>query len=380
MSYCHVLKELERREQFTRVEADKIRRQLTIFPPWQNRPKAVRSDTDHKQYIYNKEEWAIACSAPAQSVTAGATGTLKRTRQAGPTLPNLAASCGGPLAPIQISKSTSGVPSTQQRTVPSATLRPHAEDSLKVAGTTPPCKRSSSIVNAGPTPPCTTPPCKRQLGVSPTCLRLKSKTNPLLQHLPVWQVSTQLQHYVHTFTDGSEDQWNIQAREAGGAGDCLYFSVAAVLLRMLHSGNSAAVEHAQASFPQGRLPCDLQSTMEHLRQIAASDLLKNDKWTDEDILNYTLQCDTWLHTPTQVLRMHAFGQLVEGDIAELVQGVGPVCDGNPTDVKVSLRRASSADEDFIVPQGREKLLALRHELQDNFQRTGNYHWGNHRDM
>ena len=89
--------------------------------------------------------------------------------------------------------------------------------------------------------------------------------------------------------------------------------------------------------------------------------------------------DRW--SPSTLLRAHGFRQLVGCDAVRAV-GADHSSDADSGDLAVAFTRSSAeagaaASDEIIVSiaQGQSLLVALRHAVQEEFEKCGNHHWG-----
>ncbi len=162
-------------------------------------------------------------------------------------------------------------------------------------------------------------------------------TPPLRQRdkaLLLRPVAPQLQRAVRTHMG---TPCRILSREAGGGGDCLFLSFAAVLLRMMAEGGAAAA-HVRSKLPEATCSAGRDAVARHLRNMSAQ---RFDDWSWEDLLNYVLRAvqdeDTgfWedLWSPRALLERSALTALVG---YEAVAAIGASVGGDVGDIVFDL--------------------------------------------
>ena len=103
-----------------------------------------------------------------------------------------------------------------------------------------------------------------------------------VQEAPQMLVSSELRSFVRdkfSSTHGAKCQ--IQSREFGGAGDCLFHSIAGALARMLLEGDASAA-HVFSKIPVELWQQGRESVMRRLRMLSAERL---SSWGYEELLD-----------------------------------------------------------------------------------------------
>lgn len=193
-----------------------------------------------------------------------------------------------------------------------------------------------------------------------------------------------LQTFVRTHAGNGAE---VRCLEVGGAGYCLFHSVAASLEALLQH-SSEARGHVLQKVPMSVFANGKRAIVQHLRHLAARQLAC---WSWLDILNYCMQgCmrqsfndwpDQW--SPETLLRRNQFGPILGADT---VRALGADPAGGLSDIILSIDctvaepgAGERADHVVHVTDGEVHQPILLGELQELFATTGNVHWGDATD-
>ena len=214
----------------------------------------------------------------------------------------------------------------------------------------------------------------------------RSKIGHAFQGHRVHPVSALLSDFVR---DHLSPSWTLCAAETGGGGDCLFHSIGAILSFMYHQGG-AMEDHVRRRVPGDLFQQRRHHLIPHLRNLCSQ------AWADKtylDILNYLNSAsqqeripgawsDQW--SPTDLLARHGFGSLLGADT---VEALGPNPTGDIGDIVISVTRTVAAAgggaavlELVPIAQGEAFLRLLVRDLQIEFQKVGNNHWGDVTDV
>ena len=203
-------------------------------------------------------------------------------------------------------------------------------------------------------------------------------------------VSGTLQRYVSALSNGPGRRLgHLQGVEFGGGGDCLFFSIAGILARMVVQGGEPA-QHVLQKIPASVFAEGKNAVMLELRRQAAQVF---HTWYELDVLNFVLTAcmqashgahvDEW--DPFQVLRDCGL-QLVasRGNVPDTVRAWQEELGGDAVAIvgRTDARRGGGASQDIHVriPGGTEGLRKLRCTLAHVMSRPGHAHWGTETDV
>ena len=228
----------------------------------------------------------------------------------------------------------------------------------------------------------TKPDCPGQLG-----RQLATINFAWLGSARICRVNEQLKNHVATYHQGpAGEPCRLRTRDFGGAGDCLFHSIAGALGRMLQSDDLSIRRHILEKIPLQVWKEGQRSVMIALRQLSAAAL---SSWTPENLLDYVLRAsmdyranvfeDGW--NPENILNETGFSFLND---CESVLAVGEEYDGSLT-LRVARTNAHSnggARTETIesLEDGRMLLKDLREKVQEELQTPGDKHWGTQFDV
>ena len=188
-------------------------------------------------------------------------------------------------------------------------------------------------------------------------------------------------------TPSATTAWDPGSIEFGGEGDCLFYSIAGILARMVLKGGPPA-QHVLQCIPSGVFVGGKNAVMRRLREMSARAF---QTWTPEQVLNFvlsktmqftngTFQDDWGPWDPIRLLRHCGFSNLAQADTVAAFQ---PESNGDARvrlDVTVARPGGARHDPIVIVPSGSRGLQQLRDELTAIHSWAGNYHWGDQTDV
>ena len=230
---------------------------------------------------------------------------------------------------------------------------------------------------------CKRQPCWASSLACPSILPLAYNPTLLIK-----DVSDELRVYVR---DSMRCQ--IRAREAGGGGDCLFHSCAAVLERMLHS-EFDAMQHVLFVFSTPTLLQNFtrkKNMVTCLRSFSAQQFAT---WLPEAFLDYVLRAaldkrlgsfeDSW--DPEKILLDSGFTCLKNYDdaLAESVLAYEEQLNGDAKlRIAFTVAQAGAAvrEERLVrVPYGCACYKNLLRDVQEQYEESGNSHWGTQCDV
>ena len=216
---------------------------------------------------------------------------------------------------------------------------------------------------------------------------------------PERAVSEQLRRYVRDKLGPAPPApaWTLTSVEFGGGGDCLFWSIAGVLARMVHRGGLSA-QHVTERMPPGIFTEGHRAVMLALRRKAASRFHTCPALTVLEFVvtscamkdlehqegeDLAVHLDGW--NPFQVLAQCSLASIAtSGTVPNTVVGWTEDSDGN---AEATLRygdaRAGGAPEEIRqhkIRNGTTKLQRLRASLAEELARPGNHHWGTQEDV
>ena len=207
--------------------------------------------------------------------------------------------------------------------------------------------------------------------------------------LDVWEVSDKLRVYVRRHMG-----CHIRAREAGGGGDCLFHSCAAVLERMRCADDFSARQHVRSVFSTPTLQQNFESKVRMVQCLRNFSAEQFETWSPETFFDYLLRAavdkqlgefeDAW--NPEWMMREYGFGCLIDnsGALAESVLACEEQENGDAK-LRVAFTVAepgAAAREERVVsvPDGRENYKDLLRAVQQQYRKSGNWHWGTQCDV
>ena len=220
-----------------------------------------------------------------------------------------------------------------------------------------------------------------------------ANVNAMRQIGPIIPASEYLQHFARTHLSGEDNHvCSIITVETGGGGDCLFHSVAAVLVSMMERDPDAR-RHVLTKMPEAVTDLAHKTrAVEALRELSASQFDDDEQWPAEAFFDYMVNAatseqlgafpDAW--SPVALLRSHGF-ECVVG--CESVLAFGPDPSINIGDAAMRIARTDARhgaghrlEEIVHVPNGVHLLMNMRNQVKRELMRTGNVHWGDQRDV
>ena len=203
-------------------------------------------------------------------------------------------------------------------------------------------------------------------------------------------VSQGLQRYISNLTAAAAGgPWNLDSVDFGGAGDCLFLSIAGILARMVLQGGEPA-RHVLRKIPSSIFARGKYAVMQALRDEAATVF---HQWSEEDVLNFMFTACMEMDRGAHLDRWDPFHLLAEcslqsmatrGSVPETIRAWQDEPDGSAVAqlAYAEARRGGVAPRDHIVrlPDGTESLRQLRYKLAHWMSRPGNVHWGTQTDV
>ena len=280
-----------------------------------------------------------------------------------------------------------------------AATQPDGDGAASSSGTSPPraanCSTGVVPAQAQPPPtPCSACGCAGCSPTSPTCAALLLSTPDGALEVLDWArgtaypVSRALQRHMSSLTTPSATTaWDLRSIEFGGEGDCLFYSIAGILARMVLKGGPPA-RHVLQRIPPGVFLNGKSAVMRRLREMSAQAF---QTWTPEQVLNFvlskimqstngTFQDDWGPWDPLRLLQHCGFSNLAQADTVSAFQ---PEQTGDAhvrLDVTVARPGGARHDPIVLVPSGCRGLQQLRDELTRIHSWAGNYHWGDQTDV
>jgi len=366
----HFLEELERRDTNSKITIENIRKHFGIFPTWDRLPPCEKLKPEDEEFIYDASSWD-----QASQIRISRRVSQKRKVD---DLGVYAAKLEPVHKIIRTATTTSAAVDAHSVALPPE--KKHKGDA-DVAGSSTSRAiasigvQSSALARAAVDAHSVALPPKKKQESDTAAASAAAHDRRYCFDLPEVRVATPLRMFArrHLHCD-------IVAREAGGGGDCLYHSIAAGIMQLLATSDDLATSMSKVLGMDFRMASKFERA-QALRRLVAKELQAMEP---EAFLNLMLTFvaderaggwkDEW--SPTAAFAESGFSCIRHAD---LVQAVSQNEDGRDGDLIMSFSQ-EGVDEPAAVPDGVNKLAALKMLVGDHFATMGNKHWGTPTDI